>query len=267
MLIDFHTHCFPEKIASKAMEVLSNEAALMPISDGTREGLLKTMEDSRVDLSVVLPIATNEKQQKSVNDFAFTLSCDKIVAFGSVYPDSPDVMEELERIKTMGFKGVKLHPEYQSFFIDDEKMKPIYKKISSLGLITVFHAGADYGYAPPYHATPERIKNALKWLDGVVIAAHWGGIDYGEDVIKHLCGLPIYFDTSYGYGNMSKYTAQKIIEKHGADKILFASDSPWHKPKWEKFMLEKLRLSEEEKKQIYYKNGARLLGLTQLAED
>ncbi len=267
MVIDFHTHCFPEKIASKAMNMLSHEAAIMPEADGTVNGLLASMEDSGVDLSVVLSIATNEKQQKSVNDFAYSINGDKIVAFGSVYPDSPDVMEELERIKELGLKGVKLHPEYQGFYVDDEKMKPIYKKISSLGLITVFHAGADYGYAPPYHATPERMKKALCWFDSVVVAAHFGGLSYGEEVIKHLCGLPIYFDTAYSYGAMSKYNAQTIIEKHTAEKILFASDSPWHKPKMEKFMIETLGLSEEEKKQIYYKNAVKLLNLTNITED
>ncbi len=261
MVIDFHTHCFPEKIAQKAMGILSNEAAIMPVSNGTASGLVSLMEDSGVDKSVVLSIATNAKQQRSVNDFAASLNGDKLVAFGSVYPDAADAMEELERIKELGLKGVKLHPEYQGFYVDDEKMKPIYKKISSLGLITVFHAGADYGYAPPYHATPERMKRAISWFDGVVVAAHWGGMDFGEEVIKQLCGLPIYFDTSYGYGNMSKYTAKTIMEKHGTEKILFASDSPWHKPKWEKFMIETLGLSEEEKKRIYYKNASKLLGL------
>ena len=48
--------------------------------------------------------------------------------------------------------------------VDDVKMKPIYKKISSLGLITIFHAGYDYGYAPPYHCMPDNLLNALRTL-------------------------------------------------------------------------------------------------------
>ena len=104
-------------------------------------------------------------------------------------------MEELERIKALGLKGVKLHPDYQRFNVDDEQMIPIYKKISALGLITVFHAGFDYGFPPPYGATPEKMERALKWFEAPVVAAHWGGLDCGEGVLKHLCGKDIYFDT------------------------------------------------------------------------
>ena len=117
MVIDFHTHCFPEKIAQKAMEKLGYAAGIMPVSDGTSGGLLSSMQDSGVDISVVLSVATNQKQQRAVNDFAASLCSDKIIAFGSIFPDSPDAIDELERIKALELKGVKLHPEYQQFDI------------------------------------------------------------------------------------------------------------------------------------------------------
>ncbi len=263
MVIDFHTHCFPDRIAKAAMEKLSGAAGIIPTTEGNLKGLLMSMEESGVDASVILSIATNERQQHSVNDFAASVNGERTIAFGSVYPYAADVLYELERIKELGLKGVKLHPEYQGFYIDDEMMKPIYKKISSLGLITVFHAGADYGYAPPYHAMPKNFKNALKWFDSPVVAAHWGGVDCRDEVIEKMCSLPLYFDVSFGYGNISKYHAQTIIEKHGIDKILFGSDSPWHKPKWEKFLIENLNLTEDEKKKIYYKNAAKLLKISE----
>lgn len=261
MIIDFHTHCFPDKIVGKAMEQLSHSSALMPALNGTVEGLLNSMEEDGIDISVVLSIATNERQQKSVNDFAASIQSDKIIAFGSVYPDAPDALDELERIKAMGMKGVKLHPEYQSFNVDDEKMKPIYKKISQLGLITVFHAGADYGYKPPWRCEPKALAKALAWFDSPVVAAHLGGAECREDTLKYLCTLPLYLDVSYSYGMMCKYHAQAIIEKHGTDKILFASDSPWHNPGLEKYLIETLDLTAEDRERIYYKNAAKLLNI------
>ena len=170
MLIDFHTHCFPDKIAKAAIEKLSFvSGGLIPYTDGTVLGLKGSMENSKTDISVVLNIATNATQQKKVNDFAATINKEEgIIAFGSVFPDAPDALFELERIKALGLKGVKLHPDYQRFFVDDEKMKPIYKKISSLGLITVFHAGFDYGFPPPYGCTPERMIKALSWFSSPV---------------------------------------------------------------------------------------------------
>lgn len=262
MLIDFHTHCFPEKIAPLALEKLSfASGGLHPYTNGTVEGLKDLMARQGVDKAVVLNIATNATQQRNVNNFAAEINKGNIISFGSVFPDSPDCLEELERIKDLGLKGVKLHPDYQSFNVDDEKMKPIYKKISQLGLITVFHAGFDYGFAPPYGATPDKMEKALKWFDSPIIAAHWGGIDCGEAVLKHLCGKDIYFDTSFGYGNMPKYYAQKILDTHSADKMLFGTDTPWHTASMELTLLKSLNISDEDFEKITHKNAEKLLNI------
>jgi predicted TIM-barrel fold metal-dependent hydrolase len=260
MLIDFHTHCFPDGIAQRAINRLQFVAGgLQYHTDGTAKGLQNQMEKNQVDFSVVLNIATNAHQQQSVNDFAASLNRDNLISFGSVFPHSDDVLEELERIKTLGLKGVKLHPDYQRFSVDDEKMKPIYQKISSLGLITVFHAGFDYGYPPPYGATPEKMKKALSWFSSPVVAAHFGGLNYYEQVLDTLCGCDVYFDTAFSYGCMPKYFAEKIIEKHGTDKILFGTDTPWHTPEMELRLLTSLGLSVEELEKIKWKNAKKLL--------
>ena len=183
MKIDFHTHIFPDKIASRAIETLSYKSGgLEPSYDGTAEGLKKRMEKENVDISVVLSIATNAHQMHSVNDFAASVNNGKIIAFGSVYPEAPDCIEELGRIKKLGLKGVKFHPEYQDFNVDEEKMRPIYEEISRLGLITVFHSGADLGYSAPYHCPPERAVKALKMFTSPVVFAHWGGWLFWKEV-------------------------------------------------------------------------------------
>ena len=263
MRIDFHTHCFPDKIAIKAVEKLSYASGgLIHHTDGTVAGLKASMSAGSVDASVVLNIATNAHQQKSVNDFAASINNEQdIFAFGSVFPDAEDALEELERIKALGLKGVKLHPDYQRFFVDDPKMKPIYKKISSLGLITVFHAGSDYGFPPPYGCTPERMAAALSWFDAPVVAAHWGGVNYNKEFLELLCGRDIYFDTSFGYSMLPKYYAEKILEKHGIDRMLFGTDTPWHTPELEMRLLNTLGLSEDEMNKITAKNAQKLLGL------
>jgi len=263
MLIDFHTHCFPEKIAQTAIEKLSFAAGgLEYYTNGTTDSLKELMENEGVTASVVLNIATNAKQQTNVNNFAASINDEKtFFSFGSVFPDSPDALDELERIKSLGLKGVKLHPDYQGFSVDDPKMIPIYKKISSLGLITVFHAGFDYGFKPPFGATPDKMIKALSYFDSPVVAAHWGGINCAEDVLKHLCGENIYFDLSFGYSIMPKYYAEKIIEKHGTDKLLFGTDSPWHKASMDLRLLNTLGLSEEDLNKIKYKNACKLLSI------
>ena len=264
MLIDFHTHCFPDKIAERAIEKLQFvSGGLTPYTDGTVSGLQRSMKNNGVDSAVVLSIATNAKQQANVNDFAASINNGHdIIAFGSVFPDAPDALDELDRIKSMGLKGVKLHPDYQGFNADDPKMKPIYKKISSLGLITVFHAGADYGFPPPYGATPEKLETAIGWFDSPVIAAHWGGIDCYKGVLDRLCGLDnLYFDTSFGYSMMPRYYAEKIIEKQGTEHMVFGTDTPWHTAEMEWRLLDTLNLSDSEREAISYKNAQKLLGI------
>lgn len=263
MLIDFHTHCFPESIAPKALDKLSDASCgLRYYTDGTVNGLGASMADSGVDLSVVLNIATNPRQQKSVNDFAASINGKNgLVAFGSVFPGSEDAFEELERIKHLGLKGVKLHPDYQGFQADDPRWKPLYGKISSLGLITVFHAGVDYGFPPPYGGTPRRLATALSWFDSPVIAAHWGGLDCYDDVLRYLCGTDIYFDTAFGYAHIPRYYAETMIERHGTDRILFGTDTPWHTPAMEQRMLSCLKLTDGEREQINAGNAKSLLQL------
>ncbi len=263
MLIDFHTHAFPEKLAHRAISKLCYDCGgVQPQTDGTLASLKEEMTKDGVDISVVQSIATNPAQQKNVNDFAIQMNRDPaIVAFGSVHPDAPDALEELERIQAAGLKGIKLHPEYQGFFADDEKMRPIYKKISQLGLVTLFHAGEDYGFTPPYHCTPDTLRRALRWFDAPVVAAHWGGLGCGQEVLETLCGENIWFDLSFGYSSMPKYLAQAIVDKHTPDRLLFGSDMPWHRPSMELKLLQTLDISQNDRDKICFQNAWRLLNL------
>lgn len=263
MIIDFHTHAFPEAIAPRAMATLSRASGgLKPQTAGTVASLKEELKKDGVDMAVVLSIATNPNQQKKVNDFAISVNEDPMLfAFGSVHPDAEDALEELDRIHQAGLKGVKFHPEYQNFYADDEKMKPIYQKISQLGLITLFHAGHDLGFPPPFHAMPEHLLGALKWLDAPVVAAHWGGVSCDQQVLDRLCGQNLYFDLSFGYGIIPRMQAQRILEKHTPDRLLFASDLPWHRPAWEMRLLDTLDLNQVDLEKITCKNAKKLLGL------
>lgn len=260
MLIDFHTHCFPDKISKRAIETLSfSSGGAVPAHDGSFAGLYDLMKSEGVDKFAIMNIATNVRQQSAVNYFAASLKSEITFPFGSVHPDSPNALEELERIKEMGLTGVKFHPEYQKFYVDDPKMTPIYKKISDLGLVTVFHAGYDPGFGPESRCQPHNFEKALKHFSSPVILAHWGGVSCWIEVLNRLCGLDVYFDTSFGYLTVPRPVAIKMIEKHGTDRFIFASDSPWHTPSLEKRFLSTLGLSEPELQKIYYKNALKLL--------
>lgn len=243
MIIDFHTHCFPDKLAARTMESLAKVAGTQPVTDGTAAGLLKKLDEDGIDKAVVLHIATKPKNQTSVNNFAAALQAqtDRLYCFGSVHPDAPDAVDELHRIKELGLKGIKLHPDYQGFFVEDPKAEPIYSALEELGLPVTFHMGYD-PYSPEVmHAAPEEVARiAKKHPRLTVIAAHMGGLCVGERVLLHLCGLEnVYLDTAMcapaPYGNRDLY--QRILDAHGETRILFGSDCPWDTPASERAWL------------------------------
>lgn len=263
MTIDFHTHAFPDKLADAAISSLGACSGLEPYCDGTVSSLRRCAAEDGVDICVVLNIATNEKQQQKVNDFAASINnTEGIVSFGSVYPLAASAIYELDRIKDMGLKGIKLHPDYQLFFVDDEKMIPFYRHIAKLGLITVFHAGADIGIYDPVHCTPERLSKVIKYFEGApVVAAHFGGYLFWNDVEKYLVGKEIYFDTSFSYARIPLPQAKRIIERHGTDKILLGSDMPWSRAADGIKLIRYMNLTECDTEKIIGKNAARLLGI------
>ncbi len=264
MIIDFHVHAFPDALAAKALPLLSKcSGGVKPNYDATISGLESYLAKNNVDYAVVLNIATNPHQERKVNDFAISLLEKKnIIPFGSVHPDSPNALSELERLAKAGIRGVKLHPDYQHFFVDDEKMFPIYKKIAELGFITVFHAGVDIGYPKPVHCTPERLLRVLDLFDDApVVAAHFGGWLLWDSVLEDLCGTQVYLDTAFSSGKMPPDYAKELIKAHGADKVLLGSDMPWSDTLDEVRFVQSLDLSAEDEEKILSNNAKRLLNI------
>lgn len=264
MIIDFHVHAFPDALAAKALPLLSKcSGGVKPNYDATISGLKSYLAKNNVDYAVVLNIATNPHQERKVNDFAISLLEKKnIIPFGSVHPDSPNALSELERLAKAGIRGIKLHPDYQHFFVDDEKMFPIYKKIAELGFITVFHAGVDIGYPNPVHCTPERLLRVLDLFDDApVVAAHFGGWLLWDSVLEDLCGTKVYLDTAFSSGKMPPNYAKELIKAHGADKVLLGSDMPWSDTLDEVRFVQSLDLSAEDEEKILSNNAKRLLNI------
>ncbi len=262
MIIDFHTHCFPERIANKAINTLSScSGAEVAHHEGSDASLAATIKSFGADMAVVLNIATNPRQQKSVNDYAIRINAQNgLIAFGSVHPESPDALDELERLHAAGIKGIKLHPDYQHFFVDEERLFPIYDKAAELGLITIFHAGVDIGIPDPVHCTPQTLASVLPRFKGApVVAAHFGGYMKRDQTMQHLIGKDVYFDTSYSYSRFPPLWAKEIIEKHGAKKILLGSDMPWSRTDYEINYIKSLGLGEEDLDLILGGNAQRLL--------
>lgn len=272
MLIDFHTHIFPDKIAEKSVQILIagmkrqmgedyGNGKPLTCRPATLDGLLDNMKKSGVDRSICLPIATKIEQTASINRFAETVRSAQALSFGTLHPLDPDWERVLEDAAERGFSGIKLHLQFQETYIDSPQVIRIIKKCEALGLLVIFHAGDDIGLPPPIYATPERISHVLAETEGAhMIAAHLGGWKQWDDVEKYLVGTPILMDTAFIRDFISPEQCRRIIRNHGADKILFGSDSPWEDPADTMTFLQSLDLTEDEMKQITHRNALRLLG-------
>lgn len=277
MIIDFHTHVFPDKLAPHAVEALvqgiySQQGAdyrmgeTLNVCMPTVAGLTSLMQRAGVDRSVMLSVATNAHQQTAVNRFAYTVAQygkahgNVLYAFGAVHPQAEDWAEQLDTVAKIGLSGVKLHPQFQETYFDSPEMIRLLRRAASLGLPVVFHAGEDIGLPPPTRTTPQRVLNAFEKADGcTLIAAHLGGWKMWDDVERYLVGTPVYFDTAFISRFVPPEQCLRIIRAHGSEKILFGSDAPWEDPADTLRYLRALPLTADEWANITHRNALRLL--------
>ena len=278
MVIDFHNHFYPDKIAAAAIEKLTTGADIVAYTDGTLSGLSEDLKKSGYDLGVVLPVATAPKQVENINTRAVAVQeqFPNLISFASMHPDYENYKDEIFRIKELGLKGIKLHPDYQNTFFDDEKILNILDEAFKNDLIVVVHAGLDIGLPDPIHTGVEQILKVLdifKDRAQKLVLAHTGAWGQWNEVLEKIAGRNVYMDISFSLGSTKrKSTGEelklldddllvKIVRKHGVDKVLFGTDSPWgnHKIMLDKFLT--LPFTKEEQDKILYLNAKKLLKL------
>lgn len=269
MIIDFHAHIFPEKIAGRTLGMLSQNSGIIPFTDGTADGLRRSMADAGISYSVNLPAITKPSQFDSTNRFAAEVNgVDGIVSFGGMHPDCDNPEEKLDMIKTLGLPGIKLHPDYQQCFVDDERNVRIIKYAVEIGLYVTLHAGLDNGYPELTHCTPDRTAHMLDLVYGTsepaearIILAHMGGRMHYDDVNRLLAGRNVYYDLAYILEETDPAVTVCTIRAHGAERILFGSDSPWCSQKDDIRRVESLGLTDRETELILGENAAAILNV------
>lgn len=281
MIIDFHTHTFPDKIAEHTINKLSEASHSVPYTNGTMGQLQASMLRAGVALSIVLPVVTNPVKTASINRSAAELNEHSaetgIISFGGIHPETPDYKAALKEIKNLGLKGIKLHPDYYQVEFDDIRIKKIIDYASELGLIIVTHAGKDIGLYPPVYCNTEAILNVVNDVrPKKLVLAHMGGWQLWDEVIEKLADKNVYLDTAFSIGEINWVKPEekkdfrmltdaefvKMVRVFGSDRILFATDSPWADPADYIDRIRKMPLSDSEKEDIFHKNAEKLLKLS-----
>ena len=278
MIIDIHTHVFPDHMAAKVLDKLSRMSRSIPFTDGTLDGLRRSMEQAGIDRSIVLPVATNAHQVEKINDLS-ARSNEKqsdVIYFGAMHPDFMNYSDELSRIARLGLKGIKIHPIYQETDIDDIKFLRILDRAAELGLIVIAHAGLDIGFPGVVRCSPMMIRRVVDQIgDFKFVAAHMGGWRNWDEVPTTLADTKIFIDTAFSTGRivprgdcrwnekdlrmLDGDQFMKFVDAFGADRILFGTDSPWSDQSESKKFIEGLPLDEDARKKILGGNAQKLL--------
>lgn len=261
-IFDLHTHIFPDSLAPNALAHLTQLSGgqMHPSFDGTRQGLLRQMEQSGITAAINAPIATKASQVASINTMAAGQAW-PLISFGSLHPDTPDKRTVLEGIRAAGLHGLKLHPEYQAFRLQDPRMAEAWAAGEELGLAILFHAGYDIAYPPPCQCMPEDLAWLHQRYPGLkIIAAHFGGWR-AWDVLDPILGSGIHLELSLAQDDLAPETMLRLIRQHGADKVCFGTDTPWNDPAKALRQFLELELTPAEQQAILWDNAIRLLGI------
>lgn len=282
MIIDFHTHTFPDSLAEHAVGTLARSAGALPCLDGTVAGLMGSMREAGVDYSVLLPVVTKPSQQASINRTVLEINAHTketgLISFGGIHPDNEDYGQILRHLARNGVKGIKLHPVFQRTYLDDIRYLRIISCACENDLAVLVHAGWDISHPGLDHACPDHILPVLDTLHPPkFVLAHMGGWGCWDQVEERIAGRDLWLDTAFSllplrpapgprktpgaYPPLPADQFLRMVKRHGADRILFGTDSPWNGQEDTIRCLENTGLTEEELAGILGDNGARLLHL------
>lgn len=258
MIYDFHAHIYPEKIAAKAVEGVSSFYSIPMDCDGTVDSLLAIGKPAGITNYVVHSVATGAKQVESINDF---IACkqkehpEELFGFGTMHADYENKIPELQRMEALGLWGLKIHPDSQRFFVDDERMDEVYDYLQGR-MPVLIHCG-DYRFDYDH---PRRIRAVLdKFPNLTVIAAHFGGWSVFDLAVEYLEDKNCYLDCSSSMTFLGRRRSKELIRLYGAERMLFGSDYPMWSPAAELAELRSLGLTGEEMDLMLYKNAERIL--------
>lgn len=259
-VIDFHAHAFPDPVAARAIPALEEAGQVTARLDGRIDSLLTSMDQAGVEKSVICSIATRPEQFASILSWSQAIRSPRIIPFPSFHPEAPEALAQISAIRAAGFSGIKMHPYYQNFVLDEARMWPLYERIAEEGLILVMHTGFDIGFPRERIADPVKIVAVVERVPELqFVATHFGAWDLWDEVEELLLGREVYLDLSYALHLLPQARARAMALAHPEDYLLFGSDSPWAGQQEVLAQLAALGLGAEREAKIRGGNAARLL--------
>ena len=282
MIIDFHTHTFPDRIVKRAIAKLSESAHIKNYLDGTLDDLKSSMQSADIDYAVLLPVVTNPAHQNDINQTAVLANEHfhetGILSFGGIHPDNENYREILRNLTAKNVRGIKLHPVFQKTCFDDIRYLRIIECACENDLIILTHAGFDASFPDQALVTPDRIHNVLKQIrPRKLVLAHMGGWNCWDQAEELLSSYDVFLDTAFSlnplrsnngqvndgpYKPLEKAQFLRMVNAFGTKRILFGSDSPWTDLKESLAYIYNSGLTPSQLQDILGNNAAKLLKIS-----
>ena len=244
MIIDFHTHIFPQTIRDNREQLFPTEPSFKLLYQSAKSRLIgageliHTMDQNRVDKSVVFGFPWKSPAAFIPhNDYILAMMQkypNRLIGLGCFEPSGEAAVAEAERFIAAGGSGIGELAFYETGVDRNalDRLVPIMELCAGQDLPVLIHTNEPVGHH--YHGkTPITLAQIYRLIKrfpaNKIVLAHWGGglFFYGlmkKEVKESLCN--VYFDTAaspYLYDSRVYQIAEQTV---GIDKILFGSDYP-----------------------------------------
>lgn len=261
MIIDAHTHVWPDALANKALTT-NKLPGLSAVSDGKAGTLADEMTRNGVEHSIALGVAGTARHVDRTNEFVASLDRTKFTPFGSVHVDL-SVEENINSLRRHGIRGVKVHPLFQNVSLMNERLWELFEAFDE-DIAVITHVGAGGSGQVNSLSTPRMLREIVRTFPRLrLVACHFGGYHMLQEAEEELRGLPIVLETSWppALARIDPSTVRRLISRHGAERVVFGSDWPMTSPDEEIDAIRKLNLGHEAEKAVLGENLERVLQL------
>jgi len=277
MIIDFHTHLFPEAICSGRESYCESEPAfeLLYRSPKSRlvsaPELLTAMDKNGIDQSVVFGFPWRDPELFKMHNDCIIEAVQKhpgrLIGFGCFDPGSSAAAREAERCLDGGLAGIGELAFYRSGIEDESlaQLSPVMAICRDRGRPVLIHTNEPVGRNYP-GKTPNTLAQIYRLVEqfpeNTIVLAHWGGGLFFFSLLKKEVKdrlKNVYFDTAASPFLYDPAIYRIAIELVGVEKILFGSDYPLIEPQRYLKELDSLQLSMDQRARICGQNAERLL--------
>ena len=180
-----------------------------------------------------------------------------------------DLVAEIDRRCDEGARGIKLHPPNQRFFPNDRRLWPAYERAQELRLPTIFHSGTrDYAPDTGKYGHPNGYADLLAQFPRLtVVMAHLALGEFAACADLARAHANVFFDCCSVINgteerpSLSDEEAAAALRRAGVERVMFGSDYPWHDPLLDSARIQRLPLTDAEKRAVLHDNAIRILAL------